>query len=335
MGDNEVELVECVETRCEHQDSLPQEQREMVGSLEADRDQVSPVKPYEVERVSDVNGYTQSLGGMETLGFLELTRIPDANVAVCVVKCMSGASVLECVSSPSNMACVSACMGMVHGPTQTGDTSSEPGRPQMVNLAIVPGSHDGEYEVHGVFRARPSCVRLRDCDPARERSTLDTSRPRGRRKCRRVLGEFGTDGSTCERVCEAPRAARRVFCSQNARTGSPGRYARASLQGKPRRFSVRVTSLGTLRRELRASGARWLAWRTPRRRVLIVMRRSTTRLQVSSDGRDERVSRRLPPWRCNNKQTKKPLAPSTRPRPGCGKHPCLGKGALVGGKGLA
>ena len=61
-GDNEVEHGECFVTRCEHQDSLPREQRERISSLEVDCDQVSPVKPSEVERVHDVNGYMQSLG---------------------------------------------------------------------------------------------------------------------------------------------------------------------------------------------------------------------------------------------------------------------------------
>ena len=62
-GDNEDEHGECFVSRCEHQGSLPQEQREMVSSLEVDCDQVSPVGPCEVERVHDVNGYMQSLGG--------------------------------------------------------------------------------------------------------------------------------------------------------------------------------------------------------------------------------------------------------------------------------
>jgi len=62
-GDNGVELVECVETQGEHQSNVPQEQRETVCSLEVDCDQVSPVGPCEVERVHDVNGYMQSLGG--------------------------------------------------------------------------------------------------------------------------------------------------------------------------------------------------------------------------------------------------------------------------------
>ena len=57
-----------VVTRCEQQDSLLKEQRETVCSLEADCDEVSPVEPYEVERMSAVNGCTRSLGGMETPG---------------------------------------------------------------------------------------------------------------------------------------------------------------------------------------------------------------------------------------------------------------------------
>ena len=142
----------------------------MVGSLEVDCDQVGPVGPNEVERVSDVTGYTWSLGGMETPGFLELTRIPDVIVPECVVKC---------VSSTSEMACVSACKELKLGRIQTGDTSSEPGGLQRVNLATTPGSRDGVYEVHGAFRAWPARARLRDRNPARERSTLDISRPRG------------------------------------------------------------------------------------------------------------------------------------------------------------
>ena len=50
-------------TRFEHQVNLPQEQREMVSSLEEDRDQMGPVEPYEVERVNDANGSMQSLRG--------------------------------------------------------------------------------------------------------------------------------------------------------------------------------------------------------------------------------------------------------------------------------
>ena len=63
VRDNGVELVECIGTQFEHQVNLPQEQRETVCSLEVECDQVSPVGPCEVERVSDANGSMQSLGG--------------------------------------------------------------------------------------------------------------------------------------------------------------------------------------------------------------------------------------------------------------------------------
>ena len=96
-GDNGVELVECVETRCKRQDGLLKEPREKIRSLEADRDEVSPVGPNEVERMSAVNGCTRSLGGMETLGLLVVARIPDVIVPECVVECMSGTSVSKCV----------------------------------------------------------------------------------------------------------------------------------------------------------------------------------------------------------------------------------------------
>jgi len=119
---------------------------------------------------------------------------------VIVPECVSG-----CASGVSVMACVSACEEMDDGLIQTGDMNGEPGRLQRFNLTTAPGSRDGAYEVHGAFHARPARVRLRNRNPARERSPLDTSQPRGRLKWRwRVLCEFGTDGSACEHVCEAP-----------------------------------------------------------------------------------------------------------------------------------
>ena len=185
----------------------------MVGSLEVDCDQVGPVGPNEVERVSDVTGYTWSLGGMETPGFLELTRIPDVIVPECVVKC---------VSSTSVMACVSACEELVHGPTQTGDGYSEPNVPPVSISGTAPVSRDVACEVHSAFSERPSRPRLRGGNPAQKRSTWDSTRPRGRLKWWRGLFEFGKQGSPCERVCEESRAARRVFRSRNAWSGFPG-----------------------------------------------------------------------------------------------------------------
>jgi len=265
---------------------------------------------------------------METPGFIVVTRIPDVIVPECVSRC---ASVV------SNMACVHG-----NGRRTDPDGCGEPSVPYKVILATAPGSQDVACEARSAFCERPSRARLCGGNPVWKRSTFGTRRPRRRLKCRwRVLYEFGTDGSTCGRMCEAPRAACRVFCSRNARSGSTGRYARAGLHGKPCSFGVRVTSPGTSRRErrsrdarsgflgrcaraglhgkprrfgaqvmspgtswreFRASGVRWLAWRTPRRRALVVMRRATKRPQVSSNGRDERACRRPPPWRCKKKK---------------------------------
>jgi len=71
-------------TWCEQQDSLLQERRETLCSLEADRDEVGPVELCELEGASAANGYTRSLGGMETPGALVVARIPSVNVPVCV-----------------------------------------------------------------------------------------------------------------------------------------------------------------------------------------------------------------------------------------------------------
>ena len=86
VRDDGVEHGESFMTWCEQRDRLLKEQMETLCSLEADRYEVSPIEPNEVEGVSAVNGYTWSLGGMKTPGLLELARIPEMNVPVCVVK---------------------------------------------------------------------------------------------------------------------------------------------------------------------------------------------------------------------------------------------------------
>ena len=194
---------------------------------------------------------------METLGLLVVARIPKVIVPECVVECTC---VSKCVQNASVMACVSACMEMDDEPVQTGDGCGEPSAPCKVILVTAPVPRDAAHEARSAFRERPSRARLRGGIPVRERPAFWKTPSRGRLKCRQVRDEFGTDGSTCERVCEAPRAACRVFCSRNARSGFPGRYARAGLHRKPRRFGVRVTSSArTSRREGRVNGARWLA----------------------------------------------------------------------------
>ena len=62
MEDDGGELAECLVTRCKQPDSLLQERGEGICPLEADHDQVGPVELCEVERMSEANGCTRSLG---------------------------------------------------------------------------------------------------------------------------------------------------------------------------------------------------------------------------------------------------------------------------------
>ena len=178
--------------------------------------------------------------------------------------------------------------------SQTGDRYSEPNGPLVRILGTAPVSRVVAFGARFAFSERPSRACLRGGNPARKRSAWDSRRPRWQLKWRRVLVEFGKQGSTCERVCEAPRAACRVFCSRKARSGFPGRCARAGLHGKPRRFGVRVTSsAGASLRELQANSARWLAWGIPRKRALSAISRVTSWLHVSPvEGMDGRAVNR-------------------------------------------
>ena len=195
-------------------------------------------------------------------------------------------------------------------------------------------------EFRGALRAWPACARLRD--PARKRSTSDTSRPRGRLKWRRVI-EFGTCGFPRGRVSGASHAAYRVFCSRSTRSRSPVCYACAGRRKKPRRPGVRVTSLGISQHECRRNSTRGRAWGIPRKRALIGVGRVTSWLHGSAFGgdvsiahRDEWACRKPPPWRCRKgkrKEKKKPRFQVYGPA-GCGGHPVIwAKEALVSGMG--
>ena len=132
------------------------------------------------------------------------------------------------VSKGVQNASVMACMKMDDGPAQTGDGYSEPNGPIVSISGTAPVSWDVAYGARFTFSERPSRAHLRGGNPAWKRSTWDSTRPHGRLKWRRVLFEFGKQGSSCERVCEASRAARRVFRSRNAgmtRSGGPARQA--------------------------------------------------------------------------------------------------------------
>ena len=91
---------------------------------------------------------------VETSGPLVVTRTPDVTVPVCVVKCMSGASVLKRVGGVSDMACVE----LVCGPTQTVDGFI---------LEIAPAPWNLASKVRSSFSAWPGRTRLKK--PARER----------------------------------------------------------------------------------------------------------------------------------------------------------------------
>ena len=69
---------------CEQLDGLLQERGEGVFPLEVVYDQVGPVEPCEVEGMSEANGCTESLGGMEAPGTLVVIRFPSVVVPVCV-----------------------------------------------------------------------------------------------------------------------------------------------------------------------------------------------------------------------------------------------------------
>ena len=147
---------------------------------------------------------------------------------------------------------------------------------------------------------------------------------RGLLKWRQVI-EFGPQGFPRGRVYRASRAAYRVFCSRN---GFPGRYAHAGRRGKPRRFDVRVTSSGISRHECRGNGECSPVWGTPRERALVGMCRVTSWLHVSPVGREERASRKPPPWRCRGKKKRASL--QVYGPAGCGGHPVnWAKEALV------
>ena len=76
VEDNGGERAERVGTRCRQLDGLLQERGEGVCPLEATHDQVSSVVPSGVEGASAVDGCTQSLGGMEAPGALEVSESP-------------------------------------------------------------------------------------------------------------------------------------------------------------------------------------------------------------------------------------------------------------------
>ena len=110
----EVELAKRVETRCEKQDGLLEEQEERIRSLEADRGHVGPVSLGEVRGLHDVGVCMPRLGGAEAAGSLGLMRAPSMTVPASV-------------QNASLMAWESKQDGAVHAQTRTGVVNS-PGK---------------------------------------------------------------------------------------------------------------------------------------------------------------------------------------------------------------
>ena len=80
------------------------------------------------------------------------TPIPDVIVPECVVKCMSGASVLKRANGVSKLVCVSACEELKRGPTQTVDGFI---------LEIAPAPPNVASKVRSSFSGRPGRTRLK------------------------------------------------------------------------------------------------------------------------------------------------------------------------------
>ena len=175
------------------------------------------------------------------------------------------------MASVSEIACVSACGELIRGRFQTRDGCGEPFAPYRVIVEIAPVSRDVANEACSVFTERPSRACIRAEIPLRERPVFRKRRSRGRLKWRRGLGEFGTRGFLRGCMYGASRAACCVFCLRNARSGFPGRYARAGCK-----HGARVTSLP---------------------------HGSAVGRDVGIAHKDERACRKPPPWRCK-KETK-------------------------------
>ena len=71
---------------------------------------MGPVELRGVEGASAANGCTESLGGIETTGTLEVTRCPGVNVPVCVVSRCVFTSVVKCVLQRAHSVGARACV---------------------------------------------------------------------------------------------------------------------------------------------------------------------------------------------------------------------------------
>ena len=149
--DHEGELADCLVTRCEQLDSLLQERRETLCSLEAIHDQVGPVELCELEGASAVDECTRGLGGMEAPETLVVTRIPSVNVPVCVVSSCVFTSVAKCVLQRAHSVGARACVRATAGMSETPCVDETPGMSETPCVEATPC-------VSGVVASVPGCV---------------------------------------------------------------------------------------------------------------------------------------------------------------------------------
>ena len=131
VEDNGGELAGCLETRYRQLGGPLREGGEVVCPLEATHDQVGSVVSSEFEGASAADECTESLGGIETPGTIEVAQFPSVIVPVCMVSRCVFTSVAKCVlqrtHSGSARACVRATPCVEATPCVSGVVTSVPG----------------------------------------------------------------------------------------------------------------------------------------------------------------------------------------------------------------
>ena len=214
MEDNGGELAECLVTRCEQLDSLLQERGEGICPLEAVHDQVGPVELHGVEGASAVDGCTESLGGMEAPGALEVARFPITSVVpVCVVSKCVYTSVVKCVLQRAHSVGARACVRATACVTETPCVDETP----CVEKAPC---------VSGVVASMPGCV-LPSTLCVTEAPCVDEAPCMEETPC--ASGRPCVSGTTCARemarVSERPSVKEDSVCEVAVCEGDDGGHA--------------------------------------------------------------------------------------------------------------
>ena len=218
-------------TRCKQLDSLLQERRETLFSLEANHDQVGSVVSSKLEGASAVDRYTRSLGGIETPEPLVVTRFPITTVVpVCVFT-----SVVKCVLQRAHSVGARVC---VRAATCGKETPRVTETPCVKEIPCV----------SGVVASMPKCVL--PSTPCVSETPCANGRP-----C--------VSGTTCAkeraRVSEAP-CVRGTACVKSLYVREMTVGMREHATACPRAsVMVRCVSLVT-----RGSLSAWMEWRRRR-----------------------------------------------------------------------